>query len=109
MDRICLKTTLIARSAPALYGLRIRRRVSVDLVYHGETSGIVPHGPTDAVFLQRRTHVGDPLRAVCGRGKAAIGAELVAGYRNMMFDAPRSGYADFAIDALGAPSIFAVA
>jgi len=57
------------------HDLGVRCRVAADLIDDGEASGVVPHGPANAVLLESSADVGDPAGAIGGGGKGAgIGA-----------------------------------
>src|SRR5207302_10510709 len=90
------------------HDLGVRCRVAADLIDDGEASGVVPHGPANAVLLESSADVGDPAGAIGGVREAAIGAELVASYQHMMLCCPCRSHGDLAVDALSAPAVFTI-
>src|SRR5207247_11100055 len=98
----------LAARPQGTHGLGVRCRLAADVSDDGDASGVVPHGATNAVLLESSADVGDPPGAISGVREAAIGPELVASEQDVMLGGPRRSHADLAIDALGAPAVFAM-
>src|SRR6185295_14756508 len=78
------------------------------LIHRGETSGIIPHGPTDAVLLERHAHVVKPRHSVCCANNLPIATKLVTRDEHMMLSGPRSRHPEFPVNSCSIPVLFTI-
>src|SRR6266850_486892 len=117
-ERTIYEITLTARNTNFLFldaqsqsfhDLYIRRRVAILLINHRKAACVIPHGPADAVLLQRGAHVPKPNSAVRRRRKSAIGAEFVTGKGYLIPCSPGGSHPNLPVNAGGVPTVFAIA
>src|SRR5277367_2661743 len=88
---------------------RICDGLALGLGDHAESAAIVPHGPADAVFFERRAYVTEPRCAVLRSGHAAIDAKFVAGHRHVPALAPGLHLCELRVESRSVPMLQAVA
>src|SRR5262249_48966203 len=69
---------------------------------------VIPHGPPDPVYLERRAGIGNPPHSVAGSRHAAIDTELITHYSNIPFLRPGGDLFNLSANARPAPLLITI-